>query len=154
MRSLFDPNPGHRTEADWRELLAGLVGSLSQFTGVRFAPTSWYTGDDQPGHRMSSNCVNARGGVNPALRLEACGVVCITINFGEAAWASADVLLFASGRRVLGPGGLGLVSLVYHPAGWVSQGWVADEYGEWESHQTDARWQDAEPGTAADGGGM
>jgi hypothetical protein len=140
---LLDPNPGLRTEAEWRELLGGLVTSLSRFCGIEFTPTSWYTGDDKPGYASSCNCVNVRGVVNAALRLEACGVVCISVNFGEAAWASADVLLFSGGERVLGPRG-SLVLLVYEPTGWVSRGWVIDDYGEWESHATDARWQDAE----------
>jgi hypothetical protein len=38
MRDLFDPNPELRTEAEWRELLAGLV-SLSRFTGVEVVAT-------------------------------------------------------------------------------------------------------------------
>jgi hypothetical protein len=139
---LFDPNPGHRTEAEWRELLTGLIVSLSQFTSIEFRPTSWYTSDDIPGYSSSSNCVNIRGVVNPALRLDACGVVCISVNFGESAWASADLLLFSGGQRVVGPGELML--LVYEQHLWMSRGWVGDAYGEWESHTTDARWRNRE----------
>lgn len=145
MPNLFDPNPGHRTEADWRDLLSELVSSLSQFSGIKFVPTSWYTRDDEPGHASSSNCVNIRGVVNATLRLEACGVVCISINFGEAVWASADLLLFSGGQRLIVPGGLEVVAMVYRLEGWSSHGWVTDAYGEWESHDTDARWQDADP---------
>jgi hypothetical protein len=146
---LFDPNPGHRTEAEWRELLTSLVVSLSQFTGIEFRPTSWYTSDDIPGHASSSNCVNIRGVVNQVLRLDACGVVCISVNFGESAWSSADLLLFSNGQRVVGPGKLML--LVYEQHGWASRGWVGDVYGEWEAHTTDKRWGIHEQGTSADG---
>jgi hypothetical protein len=95
---------------------------------------------------MSCNCVNIRGVVNSALRLEACGVVCITVNFGEAVWASADVLLYSSGKRVFGPDRKEIVSLLYRPNGWVSQGWMNGECGEWEDYPTDARWRPDEPG--------
>jgi hypothetical protein len=139
VRDPFGPNPGHRTEAEWRHLLSELVKSLSAHTGIRLVPTSWFV-DDQPGYASAGGCADVRGVVNAALRLEACGVVCVSVNFGEPAWASADILLFSGGRRVVGPGGLVLVSLVFRLDGWSSQGWVADEYGEWESHSTDARW--------------
>ena len=154
MRGLLDPNPPLRSEAEWRQLLGGLVESLVAFTGIRFEPTSWFVGDDRPGHSCASNCVNVRGAVNPALRLDACGVVCVTVSFGEAAWASCDLLLFAGGRRVQAPGGLDIVFLSFSEGGWASQGWVADEHGEWESHTTDARWGSAEPGAAPDPAGM
>ena len=144
MRGLLDPNPGFRGEAEWRRLLGGLVESLSAFAGVRFEPTSWFVGDDQPGHASTCNCVNVRGLVNIALRLEACGVVCVTVNFGEAAWASCDLLLFADGWRARGPSGLDFVLLAYSEAGWSSRGWVLDDTGEWESHITDARWSGAD----------
>lgn len=140
MRGLLDPNPRPRSGAEWRQLLGGLVESLSGFTGIRFEPTSWFVGDDRPGYACACNCVDVRGVINPALRLEACGVVCVTVNFGDAAWAACDLLLFVGGRRVCGPGGLGLVFLPYGEEGWSSQGWVIDENGEWESHTTDARW--------------
>jgi hypothetical protein len=149
MWSVFDPNPCHRAEAEWRRLLGGLIESLSEYTGIRFAPTSWFV-NDQPGHASAGGCVDVRGSVNPSLQLEACGVVCISVNFGEAAWVSADLLLFSDGRRLLGPNGLGLVSLAYRPEGWLSRGWVADEYGEWEAHDTDARWGGTEEGAVAD----
>lgn len=153
MADLLDPNPGLRTEVEWRALLGGLVTSLSHFSGIEFAPTSWYTGDDKPGHASSCNCVNIRGVVNAALRLEACGVACISVNHGEAAWASADILLFSGGRRVLGPDGSDIVHFRYQPGGWYGLGWVNGERGEWElkTYPTDARWQQAEPGAAADG---
>jgi hypothetical protein len=150
VRGLFDPNPSLRTEADWRQLLAGLVESLSAFTGIRFEPTSWFVRNDLPGYASSCNCVDVRGSLGSALRIDACGVVCITVNFGEAVWASCNLLLFADGCRVLGVDGLDLIFLPYGEDGWTSQGWVGDEYGEWKSHTTDARWGDAEPGAAAD----
>ena len=146
MRDLFDIDPGPRTEAEWRGLLGGLVASLSAFAGVEFAVTSWFVGDDRPDAAMASNCVRVRGVVNAALGIEACAVVCVTVNFGEAAWASADVLLFSGGRRVPGPGGADAPLLLeYGPAGWVSRGWVAGELGEWGQYETDARWAVAPP---------
>jgi hypothetical protein len=141
VRGLFDQNHDLRTEAEWRELLGDLVVSLSAFCGIDFRPTSWFTHDDRPGYASSSNCVNIRGVVNPSLRLEACGVVCISINFGEDVWASADLLLFSDGRRVSGPDGLDLMLLVYRDDGWISPGWTADDSGEWKSHDTDERWR-------------
>src|SRR5262249_6513689 len=107
---------------------------------IRFEPTSWFVRDDRPGFACACNCVNVRGAINPALRLDACGVVCVTVNFGEAAWASCDLLLFSGGRRVHGPDGLAFVFLPFREAGWSSRGWVVDDTGEWESHPTDARW--------------
>lgn len=142
MQAVFDPNPGHRPDSVWRQLLAELVESLSEYTGIRFTPTSWFV-EDQPGAASASGCVDIRGCVSPALRLEACGVVCISVNFGEAARASADVLLYSGGRRVLGPDRKEIASLVYRPDGWVSRGWVNGECGEWEGYPNDARWQPA-----------
>jgi len=143
VRQLFDPDRVLRSEAEWRLLLGGLVESLSAFTGVRFEPTSWFVGDDRPDYACATNRVDIRGSVNPTLRLDACGVVCVTVNFGEAAWASCDLLLFVSGRRVRGPGGPDFVLLLCSEAGWLSRGWMLDDTGEWESHTTDARWTGA-----------
>jgi hypothetical protein len=141
LRGLFDPNHGLRTKAEWRELLGELVALLSAFWGIDFRPSSWFTHDDRPGSASSSNSVDIHGVVNPSLRLEACVVVCISINFGEDVSASADLLLFSDGRRVPGPDGLDLMLLVYRDDGWISQGWKADDYGEWKSHDTDERWR-------------
>ncbi|AWM35586.1 hypothetical protein GobsT_67390 [Gemmata obscuriglobus] len=149
MESVFNKNPGYRPEAEWRRMLGGLVESLSAHTGIRFAPTSWFI-EDHPGYANSGGCVDVRGPVSPALRLEACGVVCISVNHGQAASASAAVLLFSGGRRVLGPDAQEVVVFRYTPNGWVDHGWVCGECGEWEKGQypTDARWQRAEPDTA------
>lgn len=151
MEAVFDSNPGGRPEAEWRRLLGGLVESLSAHTGIAFSPTSWFI-EGHPGHASAVGCVDVRGAVSPALRLEACGVVCISVNHGEAAWATAEILLFSGGRRVLGPDGSEVVHFRYNPDGWLNVGWVNGECGEWEAGQypTDARWQNSEPGA----GGM
>lgn len=143
VRGLLNPNPGPRSEAEWRRLLGGLVESLSAFTGIRLEPTSWVVEDDVPGYACACNCVNVRGVVNPVLRLDACGVLCITVNFGEAAWASCDLLLFAEGKRVRGPDQMDFVYLPYRESGWSCQGWMVDDTGEWESHSTDDWWRTA-----------
>lgn len=142
---MLDPNPSLRSEAEWRLVLIGMVDALSAFSGIKFEPTSWSVGDDRPGFASACNCVNVRGSVNSALRLDACGVVCVTVNFGEAAWASCDLLLFASGQRVRGPEQADLVYLSYGDVGWVSKGWMVDENEEWASHITDEWWTDSTP---------
>lgn len=146
MEAVFDKNPGCRPDAEWRRMLGVLVESLSAHIGIRFAPTSWFI-EDHPGYAHSGGCVDIRGPVSPALRLEACGVLCISVNHGEAAWASADVLLFSVGRRVLGPDASEVVRFQYTRNGWVDHGWVRGECSEWEvdTYLTDARWQQAKP---------
>lgn len=153
MESVFDLNPGCRPESEWRRMLGGLVESLSAHTGILFAQTSWFI-EDHAGHASAAGCVDIRGPVSPALRLEACGVVCISVSHGEAASASADVLLFSGGQRVLGPDSREVVHFRYTPNGWSNVGWVNGVSSEWERRQypTDARWQDAEPSTTTDGG--
>ncbi len=143
MKRLLDPNPGLRSEAQWRQLLGGLVESLSAFTCITFEPTSWSVQGDQPGFASACNAVNVRGEVSSTLRLEACGVVCVTVNFGEVAWASCNLLLFTAGQRVRGPEGLDLVFLSFGPLGWVGKGWVVDDTGEWESHTMNEWWRRA-----------
>lgn len=137
---VFDTNPGDRTESEWRAILTDLIASLSQFLGIDFLPTSWFAFDDTPGAASGGSCVNVRGVSNAPLQLAMCGVVCINVNFGEAAWAGADLLLFNGGRRQLGPNGSDLLALEYTANGWSSRGWVEDEYGEWKMHDTDDRW--------------
>lgn len=138
MQGLFDTNPELRSEDEWRRLLTKLLDSLSQYSGVRFEATSWYTYDDTPGYASSGNCVNIRGAINSALTLDCCGVLCITINFGEAVCVSCDLLLFSSGRRI---NDHEVIVLSYREDGWVTHGWTSDETGEWEAHTTDARWK-------------
>jgi len=141
-QQILDPNPGLRSVRQWQELLGGLVASLSACIGIDLTPTSWVVRDDEPDHACACNCVNVRGVVHAALRLEVCGAVCVTVNFGEAAWASCDLLLFAAGQRARGPGGLDIVFLQFSAAGWAGEGWVVDENGEWESHTTDEGWSE------------
>jgi hypothetical protein len=142
VQRLLDPNAGLRTAVQWRQLLSGLVESLSTFTCVELRPTSWVVSDDRTGYASACNCVNVRGTVNSALRLDACGTVCVTVNFGEEVWASCDLLLFAAGQRVRGPAGLDIVFLSFGTDGWDSKGWVMDENGEWEAHTTDDWWNE------------
>jgi hypothetical protein len=146
MEAVFDKNPGNRADAEWRRMLTGLVELLAAHTGIRFALTSWFI-EDHPGYANSCGCVDIRGTVSPALRLEACGVVCISVNHGESAWATTDILLFSGGRRVLGPDKREVVRFDYTPHGWTDHGWVYGEGSEWEvvTYPTDARWQHAEP---------
>lgn len=147
-RALLDPNPGHRSTTEWQQELTDLVDALSAFTGIGFRPTSWVVEDDRPGFACACNCVDVRGAVNAALQLEVCGVICVTVNFGEEAWASSDLLLFAAGRRVRGPGGTDLLHFSYTSEGWVCRGWMIDDNSEWESHTTDERWESASPDVA------
>lgn len=144
MSTLLDPNPPRRSAAEWRPLLAALVESLSTHVGVAFRETSSFIRDDQPGHASACNCIDIRGTISAAMGLDACGVVCVTVNFGEAAWAGCELLMFAAGRRLTGPAGTDVVSLGYDGKRWAG-GWWADENGEWESHTDDARWQDERP---------
>ncbi len=141
MQSVFNENPGHRTEAEWRQMLLDLMESLAAYTGIGFAPTSWFI-DDHPGHASACGCVDLRGCISQSLQLDACGVICISVNHGEAAWVLADVLLYSNGRRVHGPDGTEFVSFHYRADGWSSQGWMNSECGEWkwEYYDTDARW--------------
>ncbi|APR81065.1 Hypothetical protein A7982_06412 [Minicystis rosea] len=141
MKPILDPNL--RSAVEWQQALGVLIDALSTSTGIAFQPTSWLVEDDQPGFSCACNCVNLRGTINPALQLDACGVLCVTINFGEAAWASCDLLLFAAGRRVRGPDGADIIHFSYRDVGWVDNGWIADDNQEWESHTTDEWWQRA-----------
>ncbi len=141
MSGLLDCNPALRTADEWHALLSGLIDSLSVHLGRVCRPTSWFIHDDRPGYASASNCVDFQVILNEALSLKACGVACVTVNFGEAAWAGCNLLLFASGQRILGPKGMDLVALRYDDARW-SGGWVIDENGEWESHTDDDRWRD------------
>jgi hypothetical protein len=150
MRGLLDPNPGHRSEAEWRRLLGALIESLSRFTSIRFEPIWWIVQDDQAGYASACNCVDVRGAVNPALRLDACGSVGVTVNFGEIAWASCVLLLFSDGRRLRPVSGGDYLFLTFSEVGWSSCKWVGDDTGEWESHITDCRWNLGEPGAPAD----
>jgi hypothetical protein len=146
MRGLLDPNPGLRSEGEWRRLLGALTESLSRFSKIRFGPTRWIVKDDQPGFASACNCVDVRGVVNPALRLDACGSVGVTVNFGEMAWASCVLLLFADGRRVRPVSGGDYLHLTFSEDGWSNCKWIGDDTGEWESHTTDCRWKEVEPG--------
>ena len=139
MHRAFDPNPGHRTESEWRQLLTELLNSLCAFTEIKFAPISWFI-EDQSGYASAGGCIDIRGTVNSVLHIEACGVLSASVNFGEAAWVLCDLLLFTDGKRLLGPNQCDLVSLRYTAEGWVNHGWVGDEYHEWESHTSDIRW--------------
>jgi hypothetical protein len=153
VEAVFDKNPGHRLEAEWLRMLGGLVESLTAHTGIQFTPTSWCI-EDHPGYASAGGCVDVRGPVSPALRLEACGVVCISVNHGEAAWASADILLFSDGQRVLGPDNREVVQFRYTPNGWVNNGWVIGVCGEWEleRYPTDTRWGGTEHAATPDTG--
>lgn len=138
--AILDPNPRLRSAAEWRQILSELVDALSSRTGIDLQPTSWRVEDDRPGFASASSSVDVRGTINPALRLDACGVVCVTVNFGEAAWVSCDLLFFYAGRRVRGPEGGDFVYVPYSEVGWGDGRWMVDENGEWESHTTDEWW--------------
>lgn len=114
MESAFNVNPGHRAEAKWRKMLSGLVESLSAYTGIRFTSVSWFI-EGHPGDASAAGCVDLRGSVSPALWLEACAVVCISVNHREAAFVSADVLLYSDGRRGFGPNGSEVIHFRYTP---------------------------------------
>jgi hypothetical protein len=140
MHSLLEASPPLRTADEWRRLLSDLVTSLSSFLGLRFQPTSWFVHDDVPGHASCCNCVDVWGALSEGLSVQVGGVICVTVNFGEAAWGTCDLLLFAGGRRLCGPEGADLIRLSYNQRGWVIHGWCADDYGEWQAHNEAARW--------------
>src|SRR3954447_11912914 len=71
MKTVFDPNPGHRTECEWRQLLGELVDSLSGYAGIRFGSTSYFV-EDQAGHACARGCADIRGVVSRVLRIDAC----------------------------------------------------------------------------------
>lgn len=141
LSNLFDVNPELRTALEWRHILSELVVSLSSFMGLDFEPVSWYVKDDKAGDLNSSNSVNIKAQVHVGLALQVCGVLCLDINFldinfGEAVWASCDLLLFiASGHRLTSSHRKDLITLTYFDEqGWQNQGWTSDANYEWESH--------------------
>jgi hypothetical protein len=140
MQKLLEITPALRTADEWRHLLGEVVDSLSSFLGVAFKSTSWFVHDDIPGYASSCNCVDVWATLSEGLSVHACGVVCLTLNFGEGAWLICDLILYASRRRLKGPPGMDLIRLSYNEQGWVNHGWGADEYGEWEAHTDPARW--------------
>lgn len=138
---LYDITPGLRTESQWRVILSELVESLSVATSTEFRPTFWHTTNDVAGHASASNSVDIQTVLHESLAVTASGVVCVTINFGERVYVSADLLLFCLGKRLTGPGALDYIALEHGEVGWRSRGWVVDENGEWELHSTDDRWR-------------
>ncbi len=72
-------------------------------------------------------CVDLRGVVNPSLGVAACGTLCATVNFGEAAWVSCDLLFFADGKRLVGPKEHDLAVARFDDSGWSRLYWTVDE---------------------------
>ncbi|OKH52705.1 hypothetical protein NIES2101_13790 [Calothrix sp. HK-06] len=142
LSNLFDVNPELRTASEWRHILSELVVSLSSFIGLDFEPVSWYVQDDKPGYSNSSNSVDIKAQVHTGLALQVCGVLCLDINFGEAVWASCDLLLFtASGHRLTSSHRKDLITLTYFDEqGWQNRGWTSDANYEWKSHTDNQRW--------------
>ena len=142
MSNLFNTDPLMRTQEQWRALLIDLVTSFSSFIGYRFIPVSWFVEDDQPSHASTCNCVDDIGSIDDLIDLQACGTICISINYGEAVWVICDLLLFSKNQRIKGKKGMEVLTFRYGPEGWVYHGWVNDEYGEWEAHIDNSRWHD------------
>lgn len=141
MNQLFDPNPGLRTADEWRGILSKLVTSLSSFLGLEFEATSWFVHDDRTGDLSSSNSVDIKANIPVSLSLQMYGVLCLTINFDEAVWVSCDLLLFASGHRLLGSQGMDLIEVTYDERGWTNRGWIIDANYEWEAYSDNSRWE-------------
>ena len=66
-------------------------------------------------------------------------MVAVTCNVGEAVWILAELLLFASGKRLAG-----LQAATCWPSSSTPRlgagRWVADARGEWAASDTAARW--------------
>lgn len=141
MNNLFNVNPAVRTADEWRKILFELVLSLSLFLNLEFEATSWFVNDDQPGYANSSNSVDIKAIVHSGLGIQVCGVLCLDINFGEAVWASCDLLMFTlGGKRLLGEHKKDLIVVTYDDRGWNNWGWAVDGNFEWESYIDNSRW--------------
>lgn len=79
--------PSEEAEITWAVHLANKKAAWHQFRGRA----------DHPGDACSSGCVDVRGYISEALRLEACGVVCISVSHRKSACASASV--YKSNRK-------------------------------------------------------
>ena len=137
--SFLDPNPPRRTAVEWRDCLEELVLELSDFTSVQLATSWWRVQDDAPGAASASNCVDVRGKLSETFDITVCGVLCVTVNFGEVVSISCDLLLFVRGKRVTVSDGA-VIFLRRDHDGWRNLGWCVDESGEWELHEDESRW--------------
>jgi hypothetical protein len=141
MEEVFEPVPVPRADAEWRRLLAGLVDSLSNYTGVRFAQTACRVSDTPTGPTPMGAWISVASSI-PLCSWSCAGWCSSMPSIGRPPRWGAVLLLFAAGRRMLASGGLEFVVLHYRPGGWASEGWVDDEYDAWAEHHTDAAWTD------------
>lgn len=134
MTAFDDPN-FRRSPSEWRSVLLDLLEKLGAQAHLKFTTVSDWVG--QVSGKFSSSCVDIRAVVDQQTCLSVCGVLCVTVNYGESVYVSAELLQFVEGKRVR-PGEF----MVYQYAKerWSDCEWSLDANGEWESHSSEARW--------------
>lgn len=136
LSSAFEVNQP-RTESDWHLLLLALVDALSTTLERTVHVTGFHAADDNPAYACWAGTAYLRICLSPLPLLELCGAVMVTVNVGENAAISTDLLLFSNGIRVRGPAGEDLFHLGFtEDLLWVPRGWMFDDTGEWEGAST------------------
>lgn len=126
-----------RSAAQWRALLESLTASLSRRLQHEIVIVALHADDDQPGHASWGASADIRITLSRLPLLEASGTIAVTVNAGEVAMISADLLLFADGARIRGPAGADLFHLAFAAdQGWSPVGWQLDHTGEWGAAST------------------
>jgi hypothetical protein len=117
--------------------LAGLAARTGGLLQRDVVVTGFHADDDDRTHASWGATAYVRIVLSSLPLLEASGGIMVTVNVREAAAISADLLLFAAGVRIRGPGDCDLFHLAFtSDSGWASCGWMPDDAGEWESSTT------------------
>jgi hypothetical protein len=138
LEDIWDAAPPPRGEDVWLSLMTQLAASLSDAAGVQLQPGPLFTALHEP---CSGISLAVTGHIHGPLGVALQGQISVTINHGENVQISADLLLFADGRRVRihGPTSSAgeLYVFVAHRSDarttWEPLGFVDDEWGEYEA---------------------
>ena len=123
-----------RSQSEWRILLEDLAASLSRLLQREVLVVELRAQNDDATIASWGAAADIRVVLAPVPRLEAFGTIMVTVNVGEIAMISADLLLFAEGVRLHSPGSGSLYHLGFSAdRGWIPAGWQLDDSGEWET---------------------
>ncbi len=138
---IWNNDPPVRSDLQWKEILDFLLTRLERFLGVKPELINfWY--EDNEGFASCSLCSRVSVTFSKALKLEAVGSVCMTVNKKKSVNISADILLFADGKRLGTAKSLepydDLVCLSFEPDShnigiWKNKGFENDANNEWSN---------------------
>lgn len=140
MENFYDIHKCERSLDEWKYFLNKLLSELESYLSIKLDVCS-YSIEEHLKDEAAYFChVDFRGYLSTPLKIEACGILCYSVNWEESVSIGAYILLFQNGERLLPETNGSVIYLSRETNNWSTPFIETGDNDEWTRYTDTSRW--------------